>query len=103
VIANEDEAVAAAWPSPPLIPGICIIAFESVVIAPSDTVWSLFQFMLAICWLWRYANPAKNNPTITATNLITFFKAYPIRTPTKKPPPRVAAVGAKLSTMLFVF
>lgn len=37
VIANED-AVVAAWPSPPLIPGICVIAFESVVIAPSDTV-----------------------------------------------------------------
>jgi hypothetical protein len=41
VIANE-EAATAAWPSTqlvPLIPGICIInAFESVVIAPSDTV-----------------------------------------------------------------
>jgi hypothetical protein len=37
VIANE-EVVAAAWPSPLLIPGICIIAFESVVIASSDTV-----------------------------------------------------------------
>ena len=34
VIANED--VAAAWPSPK--PGICVIAFEIVVIAPSDTV-----------------------------------------------------------------
>ena len=39
VIAN-DEAVAAAWLlSTLVIPGICIvIAFESVVIAPSDTV-----------------------------------------------------------------
>ena len=39
VIANNEDAVAAAaWPSP-LIPGICVmIAFESVVIAPSDTV-----------------------------------------------------------------
>jgi hypothetical protein len=38
VIANE-EAVAAAWPSAlPLISGICVIAFERVVIAPSDTV-----------------------------------------------------------------
>jgi hypothetical protein len=36
VIANE-EAVAAAWLSP-LIIGICIVRFESVVIAPSDTV-----------------------------------------------------------------
>jgi hypothetical protein len=39
VIANE--AVAAAWPSillvPSLIPGICVIAFETVVIVPSDT------------------------------------------------------------------
>jgi hypothetical protein len=34
VIAN-DEAVAAAWPSA-LIPGIYVITFESVVIAPSD-------------------------------------------------------------------
>jgi hypothetical protein len=39
VIANE-EAVAAAWLLSPLliIPGICVIAFESVVIAFSDTV-----------------------------------------------------------------
>jgi hypothetical protein len=37
VIAN-DEAVAAAWPSPLLIPGICIVIFASVVNAPSDTV-----------------------------------------------------------------
>jgi hypothetical protein len=59
VIANE-EAVATAWPSVLLLmPGICIIAFESVVIASSDTVWSLFQFMLAIWWYWRYGNPAK--------------------------------------------
>src|SRR5919107_5618453 len=38
VIANE-EAVAAAWLSltvPPLIIGICIVRFASVVIAPSD-------------------------------------------------------------------
>jgi hypothetical protein len=35
--------------------------------------------------------------------LITFFKAYPIRIPTKKPPPKVAAVGPKLSTMLPYF
>ena len=32
VIANEEEAVAAAWLLSPK-PGICIIAFESVVIA----------------------------------------------------------------------
>ena len=39
VIASEEEAVAAAWLLwPLLIPGICIIAFESVVIVPSDTV-----------------------------------------------------------------
>jgi hypothetical protein len=40
VIANheDDDDAAAAWPSALLIPGICIIAFESVVIAPSDTV-----------------------------------------------------------------
>jgi hypothetical protein len=39
VIANE-EAVAAAWPSTllRLIPGICIIRFDNVVITPSDTV-----------------------------------------------------------------
>ena len=36
VIAN-DEAVEAAWLSP-LIPGICIIAFDTAVIAFSDTV-----------------------------------------------------------------
>jgi hypothetical protein len=38
VIAKED-AVAAVWISPSLpllIPGICIVRFESVVIAPSD-------------------------------------------------------------------
>ena len=77
-------------------------AFESVVITPSETVWSLFQFILAIWWYCKYANPARNNPTITATNLITFFKAYPIRIPTKKLPPRVAAVSPKLSTMLII-
>jgi hypothetical protein len=33
---------------------------------------------------------------------MTFFNAYPIRIPTKKPPPIVAAVDAKLSTMLFI-
>jgi hypothetical protein len=39
VIANEEVAVAVAWLLSPLIPGICIIiAFESVVIAPPDTV-----------------------------------------------------------------
>jgi hypothetical protein len=38
VTANE-EAVAATWLlSPLLIPGICIIVFENVVSAPSDTV-----------------------------------------------------------------
>jgi hypothetical protein len=39
VIANE-EAIAAVWTSPPLlllIYGICVSAFESVVIAPSQT------------------------------------------------------------------
>jgi hypothetical protein len=36
VIANDD-AVAVAWLLSP-IPGICIIAFENVVTAPSDTV-----------------------------------------------------------------
>jgi hypothetical protein len=37
VIANDEAVAAAAWPSPLLIPGICIIiVFESVVIAPSD-------------------------------------------------------------------
>jgi hypothetical protein len=35
VIANE-EAVAAVWPSPLPKPRICIITFESVVIASSD-------------------------------------------------------------------
>jgi hypothetical protein len=33
---------------------------------------------------------------------MTFFKAYPIRIPTKKPPPRVAAAGPKLSTILII-
>ena len=49
VIANE-EAVAAAWLSPltPLIPGICIVRFATVVSAPSETCWSLFQFTFAI-------------------------------------------------------
>jgi hypothetical protein len=35
------EAAAAVWTAPPLpllIPGICVVRFESVVIAPSDTV-----------------------------------------------------------------
>jgi hypothetical protein len=44
----------------------------------------------------------KNNPTITASNLITFFKAYPIKMPTKNPPPIVAAVGAKLSIFIIL-
>jgi hypothetical protein len=35
VIANEEAVAATTWPSP-LIPGICISTFESVVIAPSD-------------------------------------------------------------------
>ncbi len=34
--------------------------------------------------------------------LITFFNAYPIRIPIKKPSPRVAAVGPKFSTMLII-
>jgi hypothetical protein len=34
--------------------------------------------------------------------LVTFFKAYPIRTHTKKLPTRVAAVGTKLSIMLII-
>jgi hypothetical protein len=42
VIANEEAVAAAACPSTLLplliIPGICVIAFESVVIAPSDNV-----------------------------------------------------------------
>ena len=41
VIVNDEAVAAAAWPSPPLvplIPEICVIAFESVVIASSDTV-----------------------------------------------------------------
>ena len=101
VIANE-EVVAAAWAStlPVLIPGICIVRFATVARAPSDTVLSLFQFMFAICWLWRYANPAKNKPTITATIFNYFLQSIPIRTPTKKPPPIVAAVGAKLSMLI---
>jgi hypothetical protein len=37
VIANEEVVTAAAWLLSPK-PGIYIIAFESVVIAPSDTV-----------------------------------------------------------------
>ena len=41
VIANEEADDATAWPSillPALMPGICIVRFESVVITPSDTV-----------------------------------------------------------------
>jgi hypothetical protein len=30
-----------------------------------------------------------------------YFKAYPIRIPTKKPPPRIAAVDGKLSMLIF--
>jgi flagellar biosynthesis protein FliQ len=39
VIANEEAVAAAACPSilVPLIYGICVSAFESVAIAPSDT------------------------------------------------------------------
>jgi hypothetical protein len=44
---NEEDAVAVAWLLSPK-PGIYVIAFESVVIVPSDTCCSLFQFMLAI-------------------------------------------------------
>ena len=36
-----------------------------------------------------------NRPTITAVNFITFFIAYPMMKPTKKPPPTVPANGAK--------
>ena len=54
-----------------LIAGICVGPFERVVIVSSDICWSLFQFILAILWYYRYVNPAKNNPNITAINLIT--------------------------------
>ena len=37
-IVNEEAVAAAAWTSPLLKPGICVIAFESIVIEPSDTV-----------------------------------------------------------------
>jgi hypothetical protein len=38
VIGDEEAVAAAAWASPPLIPGICIVRFATVVSAPSDTV-----------------------------------------------------------------
>ena len=38
VIATEAAAVWTAPPLPLLIPGICVVRFESIVIAPSDTV-----------------------------------------------------------------
>jgi hypothetical protein len=51
VIANE-EAVAAVWPSALLlIPGICVIRFDSVVIACSD----LFEVYSSLCWLSVYS------------------------------------------------
>jgi hypothetical protein len=62
---------AAAWLLS-LIAGICMITFASVVIAPSDTVWSLFQFMLAIWWYCRYANPAKIPFELPFDNIIPF-------------------------------
>ncbi len=57
VIANEEEAVAAAWPSPivpPLIPGICVVTLASVVNAPSETlrfipVYVGYLVILKIC------------------------------------------------------
>ena len=42
-----------------------------------------------------------NNPTIIAATLITFFKAYVIRRPTKNPPSIVAAAGPRLSMLVF--
>lgn len=54
--------------------------------------------MLAIWRYRRYVNAAKkNNPIITASNLIAFFKAYPIRILTKNRPSTAAPVGPKLN------
>ena len=54
--------------------------------------------------IWLYCkqdNLAINYPTITASNLVAFFKAYPTSTPAKKPAPGVAAVGQN-STKLII-
>jgi hypothetical protein len=56
---------------------ICVVALARFDIACCDTDRSLSQFILAISWDCRYANPAKNNPTTIDSIFITFFKAYP--------------------------
>ena len=61
------------------IAGICVIAFEILVIVPSDICWSLFQF-ICYCWCCKYAHADRNNLTITAKILIAFFKAYSMNT-----------------------
>jgi hypothetical protein len=55
--------------------------------------------MATICWYWRYANPAKSNPTAIANTFTTFFKAYPISIPAKKPPPIVTPIEVRFSFM----
>ena len=65
-----------------------------VVFATVEIVFStIFQLTEAICWYRRYASPASNNPTITATSLTTFFNAYPRSSPPKNPPSITADRG----------
>jgi hypothetical protein len=54
----------------------------------------LFQSKEAICWYCKYANPAMNNPAITAISLTTFLMAYPKSSPQTNPPPTVAEIEA---------
>jgi hypothetical protein len=57
----------------------------------------LFQSKKAICWYFRYANPAINSPEITTISLTTFLMAYPKSSPPKNPPPTVAEIEAMIS------
>ena len=59
----------------------------------------LFQSKAAICWYCKYTNPAMNNPTITATTLTTFLRAYPNSSPPKNPPPTIAEAEVIMSAL----
>jgi hypothetical protein len=59
----------------PSNPGICCVAFASIVRVFSEIVCNLSQFILAIYWYCKYARAARKNPVIIATILMIFFKA----------------------------
>jgi hypothetical protein len=45
---------------------------SNVWMSSNDAVFIVSSFMLTFCKYRRYANPARNNPTITAAILIPF-------------------------------